>query len=198
MAVQNWREFLVTLVLGKTEKPWWGRFLTTVGAISDMLSEGMVEALRMGWLHREQLPRDALKIVGDDSNLDQYPAESNEQFQARVLRRWDDWPFAGHDTSVIGQLEAAGFTGATIVTHDDRLGPKGEPAPYWSQFWVGIPAATLAARPGWTTTPRWGSIVWGCFWWGTGAMSVSDAQLFWGIVRKWKPNDWVCRGVELL
>lgn len=197
MAVRNWRAFLVKLVLGNTEKPWWGRFLVSVGLVSDFLSEGMSQGLRSGWVHREDLPADSLEIVGRARGLIQYPGETNQQYQARLARAWTDWTFAGHETSIEGQLAAAGFPGATVVYHTTREGPRGEPAPYWSQFWIEIPLATLEARPGWTASPQWGSCVWGYFWWGTGALSVSDARLIQAIVRKFKANDHYFRGIEI-
>lgn len=197
MAVDNWSEFLVKLVLGSTEKEWWTKYLCAVAANWDRLSERLTQTMRAGWIHRGQLPADTLQIVGSDSLLEQYPNETNEQFQARVLERWDSWQYAGHQTALEAQLRAAGFTNATVVTYSDRLGPRGEAAPYWSQFWVRIPLATLQLRTGWTTAPEWGSVVWGCFWWDYGALSLADGLLFWSIVRKFKPNDWVCRGIEL-
>lgn len=188
---------MVKLVLGSTEKEWWTKFLVGCNVNTDLLSEALAQALRSGWLHRDQLPADILEIAGDDRGLRQYPGETNEQYQARCNRAWSDWQFAGHETAIEGQLAAAGFPGAQVVYYPDREGPRGEAAPYWSQFWVRIPLSVLWGRPNWITAPKWGAVVWGCFWWGAGALSVEDANLFWSIVKTWKPNDYVCRGIEL-
>jgi hypothetical protein len=193
MATENWREYLIKLVLGNTEKEWWGKFLVATAVNSDLITERLSQTVTSGWVHRGQLPADILRIIGTDRNLDQYPGVTNAQFQAQLDRAWADWQFAGHDTSIEGQLEAAGFTGANIVYFTDRTGPKGEPAPYWSQFWVEIPETSLDLVP-----PVWGQMVYGCFWWGTGALTLDRATLFWAIVNKFKPVDHICRGIELI
>jgi hypothetical protein len=192
MAVTCWREYLIKLVLGSSEREWWYKFLYAVGINSDLISERMSQTLRAGWTHRAQLPGDILQIVGRDRDLEQYPAQTNAQFQAAVDRAWADWQFAGDETSIEGQLAAAGFIGAQVVFHVDRLGPHGEAAPYWSQFWVSIPSTSVSTVP-----PVWGEMVYGCFQWGVWALSPEDAAMFWAIVRKFKPVDHVCRGIEL-
>jgi hypothetical protein len=192
MATENWREYLVRLVLGSTEKEWWGKFLVAIGVNSDLIDERLSQTLRAGWVHREQLPADTLRIVGADRNLQQYPAESNAQFQARCVRAWTDWGIAGNEAFLEAQLAAAGFAGAQVVYHTDRTGPRGEAAPYWSQFWISIPETSLTLED-----PVWGRMIYGCFWWGVAAMRPDTALLFWWIVNKLKPVDHVCRGVEL-
>lgn len=197
MANQDWSDYLITLVPDHQRGPWGEAFWGSIGMQTNCLSEMEAEVPRSGWVDGEQLPPDLLAIVGEGKNLVQYAGETNEQFQARCLRAWRAWLVAGTAGSITSLLEAVGFTGATCTFHDDRTGPRGEPAPYWSQFWISIPISTLEARPGWTTDPVLGQCVWGCFWWGFGALSVEDARLFWSIVGDYKPTDWVCRGIEI-
>ena len=194
---ENWTAYLLKLLDVSSEEEWKGKFWAAIGAQWDLLSEGLSQAIRSGWLYDGQLPGDTLEIVGKGRKLRQYPGETNAQFQQRCRLAWQIWFYAGCESSIVTNLEAAGFTGAAIEIHTDRLGPKGEIAPYWSQFWVSIPLTTLQARPGWTTSPQWGSVYWGAFWWGTGAMSFSDARLLISIIEEFKPADWYFRGIEL-
>jgi hypothetical protein len=189
----TWIDFVASLMPGATQQKWVERFVHgSMSVEGNLLSEGASHALRSGFVDGEVLPGDMRELVALARNLPQYPGETAEHHQERLARAWLDWQFAGTDACIEGQLEAAGFTGATIVTHADRIGPRGEPAPYWSQFWVRIPSSSLNL-----VDPIWGRIRWGTFWWGTGALSENDNATFWGIIRKFKPVDWFCRGIEL-
>ncbi len=190
---QNWREFVSNLGPDFMRGYWGERLMGNLALTADILSEWATQAHRSGLVTGGLLHADFLRLIGLARSLPQYPAETNAQYQARLGRAWADWQLAGTDASIIGQLGAAGIAGATIVTHTDRRGPHGEAAPYWSQFWVGIPAASLNLVP-----PVWGRMIWGTFWWGTAMVERSQAQMFWTIVRKFKPTDWFCRGIELI
>ena len=63
MATENWREYLIKLVLGNTEKEWWGKFLAAVAVNSDLISERLSQTVTSGWVHRGQLPADILRII---------------------------------------------------------------------------------------------------------------------------------------
>lgn len=192
MASQNWREFVHELSPDFLRQYWGDRFNGGVALTADLLSDWCVQAFNSGLLTEGQLHGDWLRLVGLARSLPQYPAESKEQYQSRLMRAWADWQFAGTDASIIGQLEAAGIPGATIVTDASAVGPRGEAAPYWSQFWVGIPSTSLNLVP-----PVWGEAFWGTFWWGSAMVERSQAEMFWAIIRKFKPTDWFCRGIYL-
>lgn len=169
-------------------------FYGALGVLSDALADQQTRACMTGMLASSLSPDDVLPLAGRErGDLWRYAGESAESYRARLISAASTWEFAGADASVEGQLALAGFTGATVVYDFAREGPAGEPAPYYSQFWVQIPETSLNLIP-----PLWGPNVYGCFWWGYGALSADDAALFWGIVNKFKPVNHVCRGIELV
>jgi hypothetical protein len=190
--VENWNDYFIKLVPDHLRDEWGRRWWGAISAQTDLLAEGAAQALRAGWLNGEILPRDVLELCGRDKGLPQYPGETQEDYQARLLQAWDIWPLAGTAACIETNLRAAGFTDATVVWFPARPGPKGETG-YWSQFWISIPETALNL-----VEPRWGQMVYGCFWWGYGALTLADATLFWTIVRKFKPADHICRGIELV
>jgi hypothetical protein len=177
-----------------------GRLLDgALGVMGNMLADQQLRAVCAGLLASDQSPDDILPAAGKErGGLWRYPGETADQYRSRLLNAATTWQCAGADRAIEEQLELAGFTGADVVFYTDRIGPHGEGQPYRSHFWVYIPLSTLRARPGWMNDPTWAECVWGCFWWGYGAMGVDDAQLFWAIVNKFKPVDHVCRGVAIV
>ena len=68
----------------------------------------------------------------------------------------------------------------------------GQPAPYWSQFWIEFAAGT---HPVTSEGPPWDAFTWddGSTW-GPVGYSPEFAATLHGIVNKWKPARWICRG----
>jgi hypothetical protein len=193
--MDTWRTYLMDAVLPEWAKAenggrlFWG----ALGVTADALADQQTRACMTGMLASPLSPDDILPLAGRErGDLWRYPGETADSYRARLIGAAETWGYAGADASIEGQLELAGFTGAAVVYYADREGPRGELAPYYSQFWVRIPETSLTLIP-----PILGRMVWGCFWWGTGALSVEDAALFWGIVNKFKPVEHVCRGIEL-
>ena len=184
----NWRSWLEGLVPGWLQGYWGQRLIGVLGLVADVASQGAAEAVRAPWLAEASSPDDCLDLVGEEQMMPRYPTETADQYRARLLKVWDTWPFAGSAQAIEAQLRAAGFD-ATVEFHDDREGPRGETAPYYSQFWVRIDATPTYANP------AWGDFDWNDGTdWGPADLSPSDAQLVRSIIRKWKPADWVCRG----
>jgi hypothetical protein len=164
------------------------------GVIAEGLADQQTRACCAGMLASPHSPDDALPLAGRErGDLPRYPGETAAQYRLRLIDAYNAWGFGGADQSIVSQLDLAGFPGAQIAYYANRVGPRGEPAPYLSQFWVTFPDGSLNLVPA-----VWGQMVYGCFWWGRGALSIDDASRFWSIVRKFKPVNYVCRGIELV
>lgn len=190
--------------------------------LGDNNAEAIRQAVRAGWVGDNDTgpAEDALGAAGDELSLPRYPNETWEQYHARLQRAWDDWPYAGHETSIVGQLEAAGFPGA-VVYHASAWPYSGRPD-WWSQFWVFFPEGTHAVTsPGavyWDdgSAPLYGFFPWGggatygthtpgptggSFAWGDGTtygpLGITPVELLTirSIIQKFKPARWICSGV---
>src|SRR5690606_23888184 len=117
--------------------------------------------------------------------------ESAAQYRARVHGAWDAYEAGGDESAIEGQLAAAGYPGAKVTFFLNEPGPHGE-MPYRSQFWVVFPPGT---HPVTRDGPEWNGFLWndGTAW-GPGGMTPEFAATIRGIVRKWKPVQWICRG----
>lgn len=62
-----------------------------------------------------QGPADALPHSGGDRQLEQGPAETNQNFITRIQTAWDDWARAGTALELLVQLFWGGFPNAVIV-----------------------------------------------------------------------------------
>jgi hypothetical protein len=84
--------------------------------------------------------------------------------------------------------------GTYIQFRPYALGPRGEPAPYWSQFWI---VFAFGYHPVTGPPTPWGQFVWGDTgeWvWRPAGYSRDFSRTIRGIIKKWKPSRWVCRG----
>lgn len=111
----------------------------TVSLIGDMFQSLANLALMAPWTKLEFSPDDAVPLVAEGSNLPRYFTDTNVSFRARVNDRWPTWELAGTKQQLLDQLILMGFPNAQIfeAIQDWPLRP---PTPYWSQFWVLIPA----------------------------------------------------------
>lgn len=168
-----------------------GFFGVLHGLTGDMLADGMSLAARMALLKDPASPDDVLPLIGDERGMPRYPIETPTQYRAQLVAAWDTYGAIGEPT-IPAQFARAGFPGATITFDAAATGPRGEAAPYWSQFWVYFPYSS-----GHTVTGHGKN--WGAFNFGDGTLYGADAtvefyQLIHGVVRKWKPSKWICRG----
>ncbi len=174
---------------------------TLFAVMANTIAQGLSEAFASPLLTRAEQPTDALPRLAAERMMPRYPSETAAQHQARLIGAWDAYQYAGHKTAIVSQLEAAGFVGtdedpvtiytpATLVK-EPLLDMNGDP--WWSQFWVYFP---YGSHP--VTEP---AVTWGSFNWGDGTIwgpPVEPATVFAtirGIIRKWKPVDWVCHGI---
>lgn len=161
------------------------------GATGDQLAQGMSDAVRMPWLLDPKSPDDVLPMVGNERGIPRYPGESVASYRNRLVGAWGAYTFAGAALSIEEQLAAYGFPGK-IIFMPARTGPFGEPAPYWSQFWIDFPTGT---HPVTSEGPPWDSFNWddGSDW-GPVGYTREFANTLHAIVEKWKPAQWICRG----
>lgn len=191
----DWVKYVEKLPLSATWKGELGaKFVGLVmGEIHNRLSEGFMDAVRSPYLHLAgRTPDDALPYIGSETNINSYPGESLAAYRARLNDPWALWTFAGDESVIASQFAAAGFPGAVVQFDPARTGPKGEAAPYWSQFWIYFPYSSNHPVTGAGTT-------WGSFNWGDGTVyglnvTVTFYQLIHGLISKWKPGHWICRG----
>jgi hypothetical protein len=191
VAAANWREWLLKLPIPGMASPWGQTLLGVLGLEADTMSLGITCTLRCGFVDDPYCLADHLALKGKARGLPRYPAESLEQYRARVIRAKQDWDLAGTEAGIVGQLTAAGYTNANLIFREHEPGPRGEPGPYWSQFWVYLPdlGVTRSTRA-WNDGSLWndGGV------WGPVNIAADDAATLRAIVRKFKPSDWICRG----
>lgn len=185
-----------------------GRRLTgTVALVANMVAEAASQAVRASWIGDRKGPAyDALKPAGNELSLPRYPVESWSQYHARLERAWEDWQHAGHDSSLTGQLETAGFPGAQIYSALSFGWPTRPPLHWpndvlpqsfwWSKFWVFFPEGThsvtapgpiagdghTAGDPGLIAGPV-----------GIAPVAMDTIR---SIIRKFKPGHW--RGLQVV
>lgn len=168
------------------------RFLGVHGLVFNFVAEAARQAVRALWIGDRTgngPAYDALEPAGRELSLPRYPGETWGNYQGRLQRAWTDWPVAGHETSILSQLAAAGFPGAQILYPSDWPGYFTS----WSQFVVFYP---VGSHPVTGPGPEYGSFTWG---YGTtyGPTGISGEQLLAmrAIIRKFKPAHWVCRAI---
>jgi hypothetical protein len=189
----NMREMCEEVLPGPFLKPYSGGWFGVLcGLTGDLIHDGMAIALKLAWLADTESPDDVLPLVGSERRLPRYPSETPVQYRARLLDAWNAYRFAGAEPTIVQQFEYAGYPGVEIQFDAAALGPRGEAAPYWSQFWIYFPYSS--GHPVTGNGPTWNS-----FTFGDGTVygldvTVAFYQLIHGIVGKWKPVRWICRG----
>lgn len=193
MASESYIDYVEELsapwMLGDLSAGWFG---VLAGVVADTVAEGFSLALKMPWLLDPESPDDVLPLIGAERRLPRYPLETAAQYRSRLHDAWDAYQFGGTEYTIIRQFELAGYPGVRIEFRPSEPGPFGQPAPYWSQFWVVFPVGT---HPVTVDGPTWDSFNWddGTLW-GPLGITQEFAATIRGIVKKWKPVDWICRG----
>lgn len=184
----NFRDLFDHLSPATLQGRYGSAFMGVLGLMFDCIAQGATEAVRAPWLAEDTSPDDCLALKGTEYLMPRYPGESAVAYRARLLAVWCTWPFAGSDQAIVEQLTAAGFPSAKIALYNHRPGPNGA-YPYWSQFWV------VWTTPSVRVSGSWGPFVSD----GSGIVTTNDqdADLIRAIVKKWKPADWICRGLAV-
>ena len=122
MNIQDW--LLENLQPPPFSGYWGTRFLGAFSLLADAAMHGVTCALRAPWLLSGYCPDDALDFIGSDRLMPAYPIEDAATYRVRLHGAWGVWPWAGTESAIEEQLEAAGYT-ATDYTIDGLTG--------WSQ-----------------------------------------------------------------
>lgn len=172
------------------------RFIGAIGVLANELAEGASQAVRALWVgDRAGIgpAYDGLTPAGEELSLPKYPRESWAQYHARLQRAWDDWPYAGHESSILGQLAAAGFDDPGITIYHASDWPLSGRPSWWSQFWVYFPIGSHTVTA--DGPPIGPSLTVGSFVVGPVGLLQSDAFAMRQIILKFKPAHWICSGI---
>lgn len=185
---------------------WGGRLLKTLwGITADTISIALSQAISAPMLHiGGKQPVDALPLLGWERNMPRYPVETHQQYRTRLHGAWDAWGFAGNESAIIAQFEAAGFDGIELKeplrTHSDTLEVHGDweraPLGYWSHFWLFLPEGTHSYPSGTHTFGGLGLSFGGGALFGS-LLTVEDVALLRGIANKWRPAHVICREIVI-
>lgn len=183
---RDYRTWIPTRMPAWGQGKWFARYMHAFALYLDGLLQGAVESVKARALHIA--PDDALPYAGADSSLPRYPTETLTAYRARLQRRFDDWPAAGTEIGLLGQLTAFGLTAEIKENADWNWDGSAE---NWSRFWVIV----LTPNP-WTDDGSWddpgtwddGGV------WDTN-MTVEEVSALRGIPRKFKPADVRCEHV---
>lgn len=200
-----------------------GFFGVLVGIVADTHQETATLAAGMHLLNNPDSPDDVLPIIAKDRRLPRYYLETAAQHRDRLWNAWDIYAKGGSERAVVDELDAAGWgpalkagvvgasgivVGAAGYMWGDRgtrvhfrpfaPGPRAEPPPYWSQYWItfGPGMHPIIGPP-----IPWGDFTWGDTYdgvWGPLGYSDDFKRAALGIVRKWKPPRWVFRGFRFI
>jgi hypothetical protein len=164
-----------------------------IGVPFTALSEALNQGRKSAWLVNAQQPEDALPLIGKESLLERYPIETTGGYKRRLLDRWNAWQFAAVESTIERQFAIAGYPGILVEFRPSAPGPDGTAA-YETQFWVRFPLGThpvTGASPLYGTDHEYGDPG---LYYGPSGLTPEFLALIRGIVRKWKPGHWICRG----
>lgn len=136
---------------------------------------------------------DALDPIAAEQGQINYPTETTENRITRLANVWTSAPLRGEESQLITELALAGYPGASIqysYTRPSQPGPRGEPGPWWSQFWVVYENPSFDLDLG----PIIGDDL------VIGSWTISGfnehVNVITKIVQKNSPAHWICRQVE--
>ncbi len=200
-----------------------GFFGVVFGATADETAESWILACRSQLLLDPQSPDDVLPVIALDRGLPRFSTETAVQHRDRLWNAWEIYLEAGSEEVIEKQAQAAGwgpdvFMGAygdPDVSYGDpeyfyrdrgvyvdyrqtAKGPRGQPAPYRTQFWLvfnyGFHPVTAGPIP-------WGDFVWGDTSpgvWGPQGYTRAFARDMTDMVLKWKPSNYAFRGFTFI
>ncbi len=188
----SYEEFILRKVPSWLNGTWGSAYLQTYGQQFDELLASFQEACRCGFILT--CPEDALRFIGVERGMEQYPSESIEDYRLRLWNAWQAWRFAGTDKGITDQIKYAfGLTNVSIRDNGDwDPAPPDDNTDWWSRFWVVID------QPHPWTFHTWGEGTWGDGRrWG-GTIETSQVELMRRIIRKWKASHAFCEGILLV
>lgn len=183
----TWRRFVYDTTRGlKYLRAYWGeRFVgATSGLLSDMISEGVQQAIFQRFPgHPDQAP-DSLDATGKERDLYRFRGETAANFIARQLSAWADYAQAGTPQQLVRVLNQWGRAGWPATWVDLTLANLTETPPFL--FTIDLPFGSIV--PAWTPEVYGGGKHYGDpgFYYGVGASTDIPMLLY--LVRKWKPS----------
>jgi len=109
-------------------------FQEVIGAEQDDLVDRAKQAVKVRFIG--ECPADALAGHGVDSQIERGPSETDTQYRARLLGRWETHPWRGLETSILAALALYGLANVLMFTRRD--GYDDGNAHWWSRFWLVI------------------------------------------------------------
>ena len=182
----------------ETSRNWAG----AEGYSKDVLVELSVKAVNCRFI--TECPVDVLPYQGTERLLDRYLGETDADYTARLRGAFETWAIGDTPTGMLDQLALAGIQGAKIYDNGQWSGfPPGHNrvtgalyAPgeeYW-RFWITIDDRSFHA---FTPSTNWGIGTWAAKTWGFSAMPANWPMIP-AIVKKHKPADSVCAGIQII
>jgi len=180
MAVRTYRQWAL-----ENTPPWlrgtWGeQLVNALGGIFDEARDMIYQAGAAGSVDAPTFPNDALGVLGNERNIERYPAENDSQYKARVKGAWESWSQAG-TMRLVAEIAYLGPTAVIKENFTSGWNWDGD-SNNWSSFWPVI------TNHGWSFTTwgqsglKWGNQrVWGC------DATPNDAATLLRLIRKWKP-----------
>lgn len=182
-SIGTYRRFLYDRYISRLWRNTYGsRLMATIGLLWDSVAQIAVDAF-MAPMHRaENGPAyDALRLLGNESSMPQYPFETWTAYRSRLRTDWDTWAKAGDEQTIIDQLALAGRPDAQIFRFSETDS--------WSEFVVFYPAGSHPV----TADSLVGSFIVGD---GTtvGVAGITAEELtgYKALITHWKPARWKC------
>jgi len=117
----NFRELVYNISPPWLRRHYGERFVgMTIGLMTDLISEGMAQALKAPWLLSDTSPPDALPSIGTERSMPRYYSDTDATYRDRLHKAWDAWQFAGNEEGtgglgMVGQYVAMGLPNVSIV-----------------------------------------------------------------------------------
>lgn len=156
------------------------RSLGALTLLWDTLTQATLDAWRAPMLELEFGPAyDALRPIGQEQSMPQYPAEDWIAYRNRLRDPWLTWEFAGTEQTLIDQLAAAGVPNARII-----IWGEGEFIVFYGE---GDHAVT-----GYRTYGDGASYGDPGLVYGPTGIPGDTLRALKGLINHWKPAEWVC------
>lgn len=180
----SFRRLLQDRYIGKLWQNYFGsRMLTTLGLLWDTLSQTVTDAFAAPLHRAENGPAyDAVRLLGNETSMPQYPFETWEAYRSRLRTDWDTWSKAGDEDTITGQLALAGRPGAQIFRFSDNGS--------WSEFVVFYPAGTHPVTG--DRTYGSGLTYGGSSTYGVAGITAEELAGYKDLITHWKPARWKC------
>jgi hypothetical protein len=156
--------------------------MATIGLLWDSIAQIATDAFTAPLHQAENGPAyDALRPLGLEMSMPQYPIETWLQYRSRLRTDWNTWSKAGTEQTIIDQLELAGRPNAQIFRFSENSS--------WSEFVVFYPtgshpvtADTLVG----SFTVGDGTTV------GVAGVTAEELTSYKDLIKHWKPARWKC------